>query len=104
MIKMLKTIERERTETKKALSANGNGTAQSLTIAHRVYRIRDAQVKGLAELAIELARLEIALKKQSAWLHPQPCTCEQCSAVFAEILTLARARQAMLGEITKLAS
>jgi len=103
---MLKTVERtERTGTEKALSANGNGrVAQSPLLTETVYQISDAQVKGLAELAIELARLEIALKKQSAWLHPQPCTCEQCSAVFAEILTLARARQAMLGEITKLAS
>ncbi len=56
----------------------------------------------LAGLAIELAKIESAIKEQQWWLHPQPCQCEQCSAVFAELLKLSGKRQKVLAEIEKL--
>jgi hypothetical protein len=102
---MLKTLEAtKRTETEKALGLNGNGlSTQSLKdLAPVSYRLQAARVNRLAELAIELAKIEIAIKENQAWMHAQPCPCEQCSAVFAELLKLSGQRRKVLAEIEKL--
>jgi hypothetical protein len=105
MIAMLKTIA-QRTGTEKALGrtiGNGSTKAQSLgNLTETSYHVEGWRVKRLAELAIELVRLEREIKGNQWWLHPQPCPCEQCSAVFAELLKLSGQRRKVLAEIEKL--
>jgi hypothetical protein len=100
---MLRTLTK-RTEKKEALGLNGNGlNTQNLKDLTAVsYRVQAARVNRLAGLAVELAKIELAIKEQQAWLHPQPCPCEQCSAVFAELLKLSGQRRKVLAEIERL--
>jgi len=101
---MLKTIEVKRTNGK-APSAVGNGKgAQSLKQTTASYHAQVVHVKRLAELAVELAKIELLIKENQSWMHAQPCGCEQCSAVFAELLKLSRQRQRVLSEIIKLST
>jgi hypothetical protein len=95
---------KERGQANEALSLTGNGfKAQgpgNLTAVS--YRLQATRVNRLAGLAVELAKIELAIKEQQAWLHPQPCPCEQCSAVFAELLKLSGQRRKVLAEIERL--
>jgi hypothetical protein len=106
---MIGIKERGQTERNEVLSLTGNGVeAQNLNgQAPIVYRerhdaVKRSRVNRLAELAIELAKIESAIKEQQWWLHPQPCPCEQCSAVFAELLKLSGQRRKVLAEIERL--
>jgi hypothetical protein len=89
---------KERGQANEALSLNGfkvqipQGGSQG------------SRVNQLAGLAVELAKIESAIKEQQWWLHPQPCPCEQCSAVFAELLKLSNQHRKILSEIIKLST
>jgi hypothetical protein len=108
---MVALKERGQTERNEALSLTKNGVeAQNLNgQAQIVYRerhdaVKRSRVNRLAGLAVELAKIESAIKEQQAWLHPQPCPCEQCSAVFGELLRLSGQRRKVLAEIIKLSA
>jgi hypothetical protein len=101
--------ERGQTEKNEALSPTKNGVeAQNLNgQAQIVYRerhdaVKRSRVNRLAGLAVELAKIELAIKEQQAWLHTQPCPCEQCSAVFGELLKLSGQRRKALAKIERL--
>jgi septal ring factor EnvC (AmiA/AmiB activator) len=95
---MLKTLK-ERTETKKALSAlngNGNGAAaQGLQSASSLYR-------QMAALASELGRIERELRDSQNWLHETLCDCDQCLYELRRQRRLIQARARLLAELDAL--
>jgi septal ring factor EnvC (AmiA/AmiB activator) len=96
---MLKTLQAERTENAKALSAlngNGNGAAaQGLQTAQSLYR-------QIAALASELGRIERELRDSQAWLHEGLCDCAQCLHELRRQRQLLQARAQLLAELDAL--
>ena len=96
MLKMLQATER--TETKKALSVNGNGNgdkAQGLRTAQVLYR-------RLAALASELGRIERALQDSIGWLHTGLCDCPSCLHELRRQRRLIETRNRLLAELDDL--
>jgi hypothetical protein len=97
MSKMLKTLQAERTENAKALSAlngNGNGT-QSLQSASSLYR-------QIAALASALGRIERELRDSLNWLHDGLCDCPSCLHELRRQRQLLQARAQLLAELEAL--
>jgi hypothetical protein len=96
---MLKTLQAERTENGKALSAlnvTGNGDkAQGLQSASSLYR-------RVAALASELGRIERELRDSQAWLHEGLCDCAQCLHELRRQRQLLQARAQLLAELEAL--
>jgi hypothetical protein len=94
---MLNTLK-ERTETKKALSALngiGNGGTQSLQTAQVLYR-------QIAALASELGRVERELRDSQTWLHDGLCDCPSCLHELRRQRQLLQARAQLLAEMEAL--
>jgi DNA repair exonuclease SbcCD ATPase subunit len=96
---MLKTLQAERTENAKALSAlngNGNGAAaQGLQTASALYR-------QIAALASALGRIERELRDSLGWLHDGLCDCGQCLHELRRQRQLLQARAQLLAELEAL--
>jgi hypothetical protein len=89
-------------ELKERGQANGALSLNGFKVQIPQEESQGSRVNRLAGLAVELAKIELAIKEQQAWLHPQPCPCEQCSAVFAELLKLSGKQQKVLTAIERL--
>jgi len=97
---MLKTLQAERTENGKALSALngiGNGGTQSLQSAQVLYR-------QIAALASALGRIERELRDSMSWLHDGLCDCAQCLHELAKQRRLIEARNRLLAELEALSA
>jgi DNA repair exonuclease SbcCD ATPase subunit len=97
---MLKTLQAERTEKGKALSALngiGNGGTQSLQSASALYR-------KIAALASELGRIERELRDSLGWLHDGLCDCPSCLHELRRQRQLIEARNRLLAEMDALSA